>query len=101
MVEILIPNGDGAFKPGYFAESSVKTSMDKDAMVVPLNSVVNFAGVNKLYMLEGGKAVEKVVTPGIRVGDDVEISGDVKPGDAVITTGMKRLYNGKPVSVRK
>jgi RND family efflux transporter MFP subunit len=101
MVEILIPNGDRALKPGYFAEASVNTRIDKDAMVVPLSSVVNFAGVNKLYVLEGGKAVEKVVEPGIRVGDDVEISGGVKPGDIVITTGMKRLYDGKPVSVRK
>jgi len=101
MVEILIPNGDGALKPGYFAEASVKTRIDKDAMVVPLNSVVNFAGVNKLYMVEGGKALEKIVTPGIRVGDDIEVSGGVKPGDIVVTTGMKRLYDGKSVSVRK
>ena len=75
MVEILIPNGDGALKPGYFAEASVKTHIDKDAMVVPLNSVVNFAGVNKLYVVEGGKAVERVVTPGVRVGDDTEVAG--------------------------
>lgn len=101
MVEILIPNGDGALKPGYFAEASVKTRIDKAAMVVPLNSVVNFAGVNKLYVVEGGKAVERVVTPGIRVGDDTEVSGGVKPGDVVVTTGMKRLYSGKTVSVRK
>ena len=101
MVEILIPNGDGALKPGYFAEASVKTSIDNNAMVVPLNSVVNFAGVNKLYVVEGGKAVEKVVTPGIRVGDDIEVSGGVKPGDVVVTTGMKRLYSGKTVVVRK
>jgi len=100
-VEVEIPNGSGLLKPGYFAEASIKTRMDEGAMVVPLNSVINFAGITKIFVVQGGKAVEKQVTPGVRAGEVVEVSGDVKPGDTVVTTGMKRLYNGKTVSVRK
>ena len=101
MVEVRVPNPGGLMKPGYFAEASVAAGMKKDAMVVPVNSIISFAGVNKVYVAEGGKAAERVVTPGARVGESVEVSGGLKAGDKVITTGTKRLYAGKTVIVRE
>jgi RND family efflux transporter MFP subunit len=100
-VEALIPNSGAVLKPGYFAEASIKTRVDASALTVPLNSLVSYAGVNKVFVVRDGKAVEVTVTPGIRVGDKIEVAGALKEGDMVVMEGSKRLYSGKPVAVRK
>jgi len=100
-VEAFIPNGDAGLKPGYFAEADILTRLDPDALTVPVGSLMVYAGITKLFVAEDGKAKERVVTPGARVGDMREVKGDVKPGDMVITTGMSMLYDGKAVEVRK
>jgi len=99
-VEAVLPNKGAVLKPGYFAEASVLTQVDNSALLAPLESLVSYAGVTKIYVVEGGKAVERAVKPGLRVGAFVEVTGAVKPGDTVVTTGMSKLYDGKTVAVR-
>ncbi|MHC5544333.1 efflux RND transporter periplasmic adaptor subunit, partial [Singulisphaera rosea] len=52
-VEITIPNNRGLFRPGGFAKASILTDQNSRATVVPLESVVKYAGVTKLFVVEG------------------------------------------------
>jgi multidrug efflux pump subunit AcrA (membrane-fusion protein) len=59
---------------------------------------VTFAGIEKLIVVENGKATEKPVTTGRRTGDYIEILSGVNVGDTVVIN-PGNLQSGQPVSV--
>lgn len=103
-IVIGVANPDRKLRAGSFAKAAVSTRIDPTAVTVPEEAVVSFAGVTKVFVADGGKAREVPVTPGVRVevGADgwVEVTGDLKPGAAVVTSGQSQLSEGKPVRVR-
>jgi hypothetical protein len=61
---------------------------------------VSFAGVNKVFTVKDGKAVEIVVDLGVRRGNMVEIVKGVVPGAMVVVSGTSKLASGVPVAVQ-
>lgn len=107
-IVIGVANPDRKLRAGSFAKASVFTRVDPAAVTVPEEALVSFAGVTKVFVVDGGNAREVHVTPGVRleVGATgrtagwVEATGDLKPGVAVVTSGQSQLSEGKPVRVR-
>jgi multidrug efflux pump subunit AcrA (membrane-fusion protein) len=100
-VEIHVPNADGRLKPGGFAKTAILTRRDEAAVTVPLESLVRFAGVTKIFLLEDGKAREVQVTPGVQSTSWVEVALPSLPrGAVVVTSGQSALADGTPVKVR-
>ncbi len=52
----LVPNERGLLRPGGFAKASIIIDAESKAAVVPIDSIVRFAGVTKLFIVENGKA---------------------------------------------
>ncbi|HYV38011.1 MAG TPA: efflux RND transporter periplasmic adaptor subunit [Gemmataceae bacterium] len=101
IVEILVPNPDGELKSGSFAKASILTRTDSKALTVPLTSLVQFAGITKLFLVENGKAKEVQVSTGMQTTAWVEITAPALPAGAnVITSGHTLLSNDTPVAVR-
>jgi len=101
-VEVQIPNPGGELKPGSFAKVAVHTGTTEDAATVPLSALVNFVGVNKIFLLENGRAREVQVTSGVQTTEWVEIVQPTLPRDAlVITSGHANLATDSPVAVRR
>jgi multidrug efflux pump subunit AcrA (membrane-fusion protein) len=99
-IEALIDNKDQLLKPGYFAKTKV-TSHEKEIVVsVPADTILNFFGVNKVFVVENGKIHEKVIKLGDRFGDDVEVLEGVKGGETVASSELSRLENDLPVRIR-
>lgn len=101
-VEVDVPNNDprAPLKPGSFARAEVETRTDADVLTVPPAAVVTFAGVTKLFVAEGDKAKAVEVRVGRRDRDWVEVSGPLRPGARVITSGQTQLVDGSTVRVR-
>ncbi|MCU0703328.1 MAG: efflux RND transporter periplasmic adaptor subunit [Fimbriiglobus sp.] len=99
-VEVTVPNQTGKLKPGGFARAEVVVGTS-NAIVVPPNALVVFAGVSKVFLADGEKAREVRVEVGDRGPDWLEVRGDLKPGQSVITSGFVQVYDGCPISVRK
>lgn len=99
-VEVSVPNPDGRLKAGGFARADIVTGTDA-AVSVPPNALVVFAGVSKVFVADGDKAREVRVEVGDRGPDWLEVKGDLKPGQQVITSGFIQLYDGAPISIRK
>jgi RND family efflux transporter MFP subunit len=98
-VEADIPN-DGRLRPGSFARAEILVKENAPAVTVPSNAIVTFAGIEKVFVVEKGKAVERRVTTGMVRGNEIEILNGVKAGETVIIDpGMMR--NGQPVSPTK
>lgn len=99
LVEILLSNRDGRLKPGFFTKGAIVARDADRALMVPADSLVAFAGVTKLFVIAGGRAQERLVQPGVRVGEEVEILQGVKAEEQVATSGLTRLRQGKRVSI--
>jgi RND family efflux transporter MFP subunit len=96
-VEVLVKNADGLLLPGTFARASVLTRKE-DALLVPLESVVSFAGVTKVFVFQDGKARERIVTAGSRFGSKMEVKG-VESGARVLVRGQTVVADGTAVVV--
>jgi RND family efflux transporter MFP subunit len=100
MIEAEVPNSNGELRPGSYANASVITASRDKAVLVPTAALVTFAGVNKVLVVQDGRAAEKPVQTGRREGDRIEIleglaagvpvivdPGNLVQGDAVRVTG--------------
>ncbi len=98
-VEVLFPNAGRELKPGFFGKGAVLLRVDPNGVTVPKEALVTFAGVDKLYVIEGGKAVERKVKPGSDLGTRVEIAEGLKAGEPVAITNTGKLFTGAAVTV--
>jgi len=99
-VEALVPNNRGLLRPGGFAKASILTDRHAEATVVPVESIVEYAGVTKLFVVEDGKARAVSVEKGQEGTGWVEVIGAVPAGAVVVVTGQTQLAEGTTVTVR-
>lgn len=97
LVEADVRNS-GRLRPGAFARAEIVTDDAKMAVTVPTNSIVTFAGIEKVIVVQNGKALEKPVTTGRRSGEWTEIVAGVNVGDQVVVD-PGNLQSGQAVEV--
>ena len=109
-VEVWVPNEERLLKAGSFATASILVGADADAVTVPEEGIVRYAGVTKIFTVVDSTAHAVAVELGTRLeipGEDgvarrwVEVSGAVSPGTLVVTTGHSQLSDGAAVRVRE
>jgi RND family efflux transporter MFP subunit len=89
---------NGRLRPGSFATAEIVTSDKSMAVTVPTKSVVVFAGIEKVILVQNGKAVERPITTGRRINEWTEVLAGVKVGESVIVD-PGNLQSGQPVTV--
>lgn len=94
----LVPNADGALKPGLFARVSLGLA-GAAAVIVPEQAVVARNGDFYIYRIAEGAAEEVAVSLGERRDGQVEIIAGLAPGDIVVTAGQQRLQNRSKVEI--
>src|SRR5262245_15601992 len=82
-VEAQVANPNNALRPGMFAKSSLITAANAPAVMVPGKAIVTVAGLTKLFVIEHGKATERIVKTGATDGDLIEVSEGVASGETV------------------
>lgn len=98
LVEAAVDNHDGRLLPGGFCRASIVVAADEPVVVVPEAAVASFAGVDRVFVVESGKAREVLVTLGRRTGDQVEIRSGLGAGTRIVAAPGD-LVRGTPVSV--
>ncbi len=99
-IEVTVVNREHRLMHGGFAKAEIVVSVASEARILPLESLVRFAGVTKVFRIRNGQAEEVLVRLGTRGPDWFEALGDLQTGDLVVTSGQSRLANGTPVSIR-
>jgi RND family efflux transporter MFP subunit len=99
-LEALVNNSEGLLKPGFFARVTVQTDRKDNVLVVPFESVVNAAGIEKVFVVENGKVSERVIRSGVRVGNAVEIIDGLREGELVAKSNLENLQQGREVAAR-
>src|SRR5881394_3140376 len=89
---------NGRLRPGAFVKAGIVTNQTNTAVTVPPNALVTFAGIDKVIVVENGKALEKTVTVGRRGDNWIEIKAGVNTGQSVVLD-PGNLQSGQSVSV--
>lgn len=97
-VEAQVANPSNLLRPGMFAKSSLITAKSAPAVMVPQRAVVNVAGLAKVFVIENGRAIERIVKTGATDGDLIEIAEGVNAGENVATNNLDKLQTGSVVS---
>jgi multidrug efflux pump subunit AcrA (membrane-fusion protein) len=97
VVEAEVGN-DGHLRPGAFARADIVTSDAGRVVTVPSSAIKTFAGIEKVIVVQNGKAVEKPVTTGRRAADWTEVVSGVNLGDSVVVE-PGNLQSGQAVNV--
>ncbi len=97
-LEARVPNREARLRPGFFAKGTVLLRHDDQVVFVPQEAVAYLVGINKAFVVGNGTVQERVVKPGARQGNRVEVTG-VRAGEVVATSNLSQLFDGAPVAV--
>lgn len=103
-IEVAVPNDARKLRSGSFVKARVLTRLADQAMTVPEEAIVRFAGVVKVFVVVDGKAKAVPVRTGEVVLAEqrrwVEVTGAVPTGAQVVTSGQSQLAEDTKVRVR-
>ncbi len=99
--EARLANNDGRLRPGMFVQARLVTARDTQVVMVPREAVYSVAGLNKVFVIREGKAIECKIPPGQEIGGWIEVPADqVKAGDRVAVEKVPALVDGLPVKAK-
>jgi membrane fusion protein, multidrug efflux system len=93
-------NQDGALWPGEFVNVLLRLYTEENALVVPSSAVVSGQQGTYAFVIQpNGTAGTRKLKVERSAGDMSVVSGEVQPGDQVITDGQLRLRAGSKVQI--
>jgi multidrug efflux pump subunit AcrA (membrane-fusion protein) len=97
-VEAAVPNPKGELKPGMFATARIERESRTPGILAPASAVQTTAGTSRVFVVNGDKVEERIVTIGQQVGDLVEIASGLGAGEQVATKNLGKLADGVRVN---
>lgn len=95
----VLPNPDGALRPGEFVRVILRGAHRPDAMRVPQRAVLEGPQGKFVYVAVEGKAEARPVRVGPWSGDEWIITSGLNAGERVIVDGVLKVRPGAPVRV--
>ena len=95
LVEADVRN-DGSLRPGLFSRAKIVTHDNEEGIAVPEQTLIVFAGIEKVVVVQEGKALEKIVSTGRRGPGWIEIVTGLKASELVVIE-PGNLRTGEPV----
>ncbi len=101
-------NAKNLLLPGMQADVTVYLKASGKVMAVPQEAINYSLYGNSVYVVTDGTdkkgqpvkmATSVAITPGLQEGDLVQVTGDLKPGDLVVTDGLAKLQGNAPVTI--
>lgn len=90
-------NPEGELIPGAFADVELAIREIENALTVPAMAIIPELGSKKVFVMEEGKAVPRLVETGIRTDTEVQILHGLTASDKVIISAIQRLSSGLAV----
>ncbi|MBA4157561.1 MAG: efflux RND transporter periplasmic adaptor subunit [Gemmatimonadetes bacterium] len=91
------PQQAGGLRAGQFVNIDIVTETLEERIALPRTAVLVDGAAPRVFLVEGGRAVEREVALGTSQGDQVEIQTGVTAGDTVVVVGQDNLRPGLPV----
>ena len=99
-VGALVTNTNFRLKANTFARGTLVLERAVPTRMIPLEAVVSFAGVTKVFVVEGDTVHARAVKAG-RISDRrQEILEGLQAGESVVVSGQSRLSEGSRVTIQ-
>ncbi|HEY3249085.1 MAG TPA: efflux RND transporter periplasmic adaptor subunit [bacterium] len=95
--KIAIVNPAHRLRPGMFAGVEILVARRPQALVVPVDAVLDRPGGQVVFVIKDAKAAERRVQTGFSSGGVVEIVRGLHFGEVVAVSGHRALRDGMPV----
>jgi RND family efflux transporter MFP subunit len=96
-VELDVRSTDGRLSPGSFSSVQWPVHRAAPTMFVPVSAVTNDQQRTFVERVHDGKAEWVDVVTGLNVNGNIEVFGDLKPGDNVIRNSTDAIRHGQQV----
>ncbi len=97
----LVQNSERTLRANSFARGEVLLQRKVATPVVPLEAVVSFAGITKVFVIQDGVAKSREVQIGRVIQNRQEILSGLQPGEIIAVSGQTKLYDGAKVRVKE
>jgi membrane fusion protein, heavy metal efflux system len=88
MVRATVDNKDGQLKPEMFANVTIYSASDHPAIGVPKQALIYEGDQVRVWVAHEDKSIElRQIKPGLTNGDLVEVHGNLRPGEQIVTKG--------------
>ncbi|WFS61549.1 efflux RND transporter periplasmic adaptor subunit [Pseudodesulfovibrio thermohalotolerans] len=102
-IRVLFPNPDNMLKPGQYAKVRVRVSNHSDAVVVPVQAIMDVQGMKSVFLVDpDGTIRNQPVKLGSESMNLAVVAEGVKAGEMLLSEGINRVKPGmkiKPVVV--
>ena len=100
-VQLRVKNtAGGHIRAGMFGRVYLHEGERKNGVLLATSAVMMEEGRAEVYVVKDGKAARHAVSTGTHVGDRLEITHGLAPGDVVVTAGFIDLRDGANVVVQ-
>ncbi|KGJ05619.1 hemolysin D [Paracoccus halophilus] len=99
-LRISFPNPDFRLLPGLYVEVEVPQARAGEAFLLPKNAVMrNEQGEAHAWLVEDGTVVMRKLTIQTGAGNDWVVTGGIKAGDKIVTSGFQKIAPGARVEI--
>ncbi|MEZ7891744.1 MAG: efflux RND transporter periplasmic adaptor subunit [Candidatus Wallbacteria bacterium] len=98
-IEVETDNPKYLLKPGYYANAKIVLNVNPEALMVPMEALSILAGVQKVFIIENGKAYERIVKTGRQFLDKIEITSGLTGNETVAVSNVTTLYDTADVKI--
>lgn len=101
LYELRVSLPEGVWKVGESVRVAVPATVHRDVLSVPRDALVLRRDAVSVFVIDDDAVAHRVVViPGIASGPWIEVKGELKAGDRVVTRGGERLRDGQKVVVQ-
>ena len=99
--QAMVPNTDRLLKPGYFARVHIYTQAPRESVMVPITALMYDGPITRIFIVNGNKAMERIIKTGNKFGEYMEIIEGLKEKEQVVVAGQNNLSEGVKVNVAR
>jgi membrane fusion protein (multidrug efflux system) len=92
-----VNNEDGYLVPGMFARFTIEYEKHEDALIIPLDAIVQEDDETAVYVVTNGEVARRTITTGIATDGRVEILNGLAEDEEVVVVGLSGLRDGSKV----
>jgi len=92
-------NKEGFLYPGSFVRVQIPLG-DEASIMIPTEAIIPILKGKKVFVLENGVAVEKIVKTGLRTESKIQIEEGLSIGDSVVVSALMTVKQDMEISVR-
>jgi RND family efflux transporter MFP subunit len=97
--EASVPNRTGELKPGIFARVRVYTGEPRQAITIPITSILYEGTKTRIFVAENDTARERVVSIGGKYGEMMEVLDGLQEKERLVVVGQNTLTDGVKIRV--